>query len=252
MDQNFIREILQKVQEKDISLSKAMEELSELHYKDIGIAKLDTHRSLRRGFPEAVLCKGKTLSQIKHIALHLPSKGYYIFTKMKKGIYKKITSVRNDMKFYPEANLALLGQPAPKKKNASKNKNILVISAGTSDMQVAEEAAITVEIMGGMVERIYDVGVAGLNRLIHHLKMIRQAKCIIVVAGMDGALPSVVSGLASAPVLAVPTSNGYGASFKGISSLLSMLNSCSPGVAVFNIDNGYGSGYFAANMLFHQ
>ncbi|MEO0128819.1 MAG: nickel pincer cofactor biosynthesis protein LarB [candidate division WOR-3 bacterium] len=208
---------------------------------DIGFAKLDLHREVRKGFPEVVLCQGKSEEQIVKCAgqiLRVNKK--VLLTKVNPSVASLLDSQFNSGRYYPEARLYYIGKP--KKKSGL----VVVISAGTGDIPVAEESAVTAEIMGSNVKRIYDVGVAGLHRLLNFKKQIKKARVLVVVAGMDGVLPSVVGGLFSAPVIAVPTSIGYGANFNGVAPLLTMLNCCAPGVAVVNIDNGFGAGYLAA------
>jgi len=210
---------------------------------DLGFAKLDMDRKKRRGFPEVIYCPGKTNDQIKKIARQfIKDRQDLLLTKLDKNVFKGIKQGIPRLKYNPVAKLGyLILQPKVIKKGL-----VLVISAGTSDIPVAEEAAVTLEVMSNRVIRLYDVGVAGVHRLLSSMNIIKKANAIVVVAGMEGALASVVSGLTSAPVVAVPTSSGYGASFSGLSALLTMLNSCSPGVAVVNIDNGFGAGYFAS------
>ncbi len=208
---------------------------------DIGFAKLDLHREIRKGFPEVVLCLGKSERQIIKCAagIHKFNKRV-LLTRVNPQIAKSLKKKFKAGRYFPDARLYYIG---PFKKQSGQ---VAVICAGTGDIPVAEEAATTAEIMGSKVKKIYDVGVAGLHRLLHHQKEIRKARVLVVVAGMDGVLPSVVAGLFPAPVIAVPTSVGYGANFAGLSSLLTMLNCCAPGVAVVNIDNGFGAGYLAS------
>lgn len=220
-------------------------------YRELGFAKVDHHRQIRRGFPEVIYCPGKTFSQIEKISQEIISRSQMLFlTKADQAIYNQLKKKINGLSYHPQAKIIYLN----KKRKASaeggfacgeKKGLVLIISAGTSDIPVAEEAAVTLEITGNKIEKLYDVGVAGIHRLFNHQKLLKKAKVIVVVAGMEGALASVVSGITSCPVIAVPTSVGYGASFKGIAPLLTMLNSCSPGIAVVNIDNGFGAGYFA-------
>ncbi len=215
------------------------------HYKgyvDLGFAKVDIDRQRRRGFAEVIYCPGKNPQHIKKISLELMKKKQpLLLTKLDKATFTYLKKSLPSLKFNPEAKLGYL-----KRKQTSLRGLVAVISAGTSDIPVAEEAATVLEVMGNRVLRLYDIGVAGVHRLTHNLSSIRKAKVLIVVAGMEGALASLVSGLVSCPVVAVPTSCGYGANFQGLSALLTMLNSCSPGVVVVNIDNGFGAGYFAS------
>jgi len=213
-------------------------------YCDLGFAKIDTDRQRRRGIPEVVYCPGKTRVQLLRISRELiRNKQGLLLTRLDKQTFAYLKKYIPGLKY---SLLARIGYQQQKKKKLPVRGRVVVISAGTSDMSVAEEASVTLEVLGHSVERIYDVGVAGVHRLMSHMEIIRKAQVIVVVAGMEGALASLVSGLVACPVVAVPTSCGYGASFGGLSALLTMLNSCSPGVAVVNIDNGFGAGYLAA------
>ncbi|MCX5707013.1 MAG: nickel pincer cofactor biosynthesis protein LarB [Candidatus Omnitrophica bacterium] len=209
---------------------------------DLGFAKVDIDRQKRRGFAEVVYCPGKTKKDIKSISRQLlKNKQDLLLTRLDKKTFLYLKKSIPRLKYNV---LAKIGYKATKKKNL-KGGLVLVISAGTSDIPVAEEAVVTLEVMGNKVSKLYDVGVAGVHRVMKYVDSLKKATVIIVVAGMEGALASLVSGLVKVPVVAVPTSCGYGASFKGLAALLTMLNSCSPGVAVVNIDNGFGAGYFA-------
>lgn len=212
-------------------------------YKDLGFAKVDVHRHMRKGFPEVIFGAGKTLDEIVKIAKRIVAhNGILLITRSDRNTYESIKAIYPGARFYPKAGaISYAGKKFP-----PKDGKVLVITAGTSDIPVAEEAIATLEAMGEKTEALYDVGVAGMHRLIDKRKTLEKAAVIIVIAGMEGALASVVSGLVSKPVIAVPTSVGYGASFKGIAPLLTMMNSCSPGIAVVNIDNGFGAGYFAS------
>ncbi|MDI6606089.1 MAG: nickel pincer cofactor biosynthesis protein LarB [Candidatus Omnitrophota bacterium] len=210
---------------------------------DLGFAKLDLERKRRRGFAEVIYSPGKTRSELKKISQELiRNKEDLLLTKLDKKTFAYLKKIFPRLKYNPLAKIGYRLSVAKKIKKGL----VAVISAGTADIPVAEEAAVTAGIMGNRVLKIYDVGVAGVHRIMGSIGVIRKAKVIIVVAGMEGALASVVSGLVSCPVIAVPTSCGYGANFAGLSALLTMLNSCSPGVAVVNIDNGFGAGYFAS------
>lgn len=212
-------------------------------YCDLGFAKVDTDRNKRRGFPEVIYAPGKSNAHIINIARRLSrSRQPLLITKLNEGAYTCLKKALPGIKYN---NIARIAYSAIKKHRLAKGF-VLVITAGTSDIPVAEEAALTLEIMGSKVKRLYDVGVAGVHRVIDKKVILRKAKVIVVAAGMEGALASIISGLVKSVVVAVPTSVGYGANFKGLSSLLTMLNSCSPGVAVVNIDNGFGAGYLAA------
>lgn len=211
-------------------------------YHDLGFAKIDTDRKKRRGFPEVIYCPGKTNTQLKDIArVILAQKDTLLLTRIDKKAYSYLK------KYYPKLSYSFLAKLAfiPGKDTQKKFGTVLVISAGTADLAIAEEAALTCKLFGSPVKRLYDTGVAGIHRLLQNNLLLKEAAVIIVIAGMEGALASIVSGMVKCPVIAVPTSVGYGASFKGLSALLTMLNSCSPGVAVVNIDNGFGAGYFA-------
>ncbi len=212
-------------------------------YVDLGFACVDTDRQKRRGFPEVIFCQGKAKQEILRIALELnKEKGSpLLLTRLKPSVYSYLKKNIPGLKYNDKARLAYRSA-----KNAHHYAGeVLIVTAGTSDIPVAEEAALTLELMGSGVRKLYDVGVAGVHRVLDKKDALEKASCIIVVAGMEGALASLVSGLVKVPVIAVPTSCGYGASFQGLSALLTMLNSCSPGIAVINIDNGFGAGYFA-------
>jgi len=211
---------------------------------DLGFAKIDTDRVKRRGFAEVVYSAGKDNNQLKKIiASFIKSKQDVLLTKLTPDKFAFLQKLFPRLQYNPQARMACY---LAKKIHPEKKGYVLVISAGTSDIPIAEEAAVTAQVLGRRVKRLYDVGVAGVHRLMHHREILRKASVIIVVAGMEGALASLVSGLVRSPVVAVPTSCGYGANFAGLSALLTMLNSCSPGVAVVNIDNGFGAGYFAS------
>ncbi len=219
------------------------EKLCNLSYHELGFAKVDTNRDLRTGTDEVILCKGKTVSQIVKIAqVILKSNNRLLATKANLKIFKAVKSKWDKAVFHEKASVITVNR-FPKKKT---NKNILILTAGTADIPVAEEASVTAEFLGNSVKKIYDVGVAGIHRLFKNLGGIQSANVIIVAAGMEGALASVVGGITPKPVIGVPTSVGYGASFSGIAPLLTMLNSCAEGVVVVNIDNGFGAGYFAS------
>jgi hypothetical protein len=210
---------------------------------DLGFAKVDIDRQNRRGFAEVIYCPGKTKEYIEKISLQLlKNKQDLLLTKLDKNIFGCLKRKIPGLKYN---HLARIGYISRKTKSVKKGL-VLVVSAGTSDIPIAEEAVVTLDIMGNRAVKLYDVGVAGVHRVMQHRDLLRKAKVIIVVAGMEGALASLVSGLTSAAVIAVPTSCGYGASFGGLAALLTMLNSCSPGVVTVNIDNGFGAGYFAS------
>jgi len=243
LDREKIKELLQNVKAGKIEVAEALSILKSLPYEDLGFAKIDTHRDLRKGFPEVILCKGKTLEQVtKIIERHSLGNEVVMATKANKEVYEAIRNVRADAIYYETAGIVVIGQ----RRGKTEKKTILVVSAGTADLPVAEEAAVTAEVMGNTVERLYDVGVAGVHRLLDNKEKLFQANVNVVVAGMEGALASIVGGLVDKPLVAVPTSVGYGASFDGLAALLTMLNCCAPGVVVVNIDNGFGAGYFAS------
>jgi NCAIR mutase (PurE)-related protein len=241
-----LEDLLKKVKSGKTSLDEAMAQLRSLPFEDLGYARVDHHRSLRKGFPEVIWGEGKTSEEILSIMKHLRSRGQNILITRLEGGKAKAIQKRFPKSQYHSRSKVLTHLIHPVK---SEGKGvILVITAGTTDIPVAEEAAITAQFMGNRVETLYDVGVAGIHRLLSERKKLEEARILIVVAGMEGALPSVVGGLVDRPVIAVPTSVGYGTSFGGIAALLTMLNSCASGVAVVNIDNGFGAGYMASLM----
>lgn len=243
MDADSLKKLLEDVKDGDTTIEEAVEELKKLPFEDLGFAKIDHHRSIRNGYPEVIYCQGKTTGQIKSIVVKMMERNNNIMaTRAGTDIYEAIKSVDKDAVYYEDARIVVI-----KKRNMPVSEKVIsVITAGTSDIPVAEEAAVTAEIMGNKVERLYDVGVAGIHRLFANTGILMRANVLIVVAGMEGALASVVGGLVDRPVIAVPTSIGYGASFGGLAALLTMLNSCASGVGVVNIDNGFGAGYLAA------
>lgn len=246
MDRKHLTKLLHDVKKGTRSPQKALEELKTLPFKDFGFAKLDFHRPLRKGFPEVIFCPGKTTPQIISIFRELSRKHDTVLaTKASRETFDALAESCSGAKYHSHAQMIVF-QKTKKKIRKRTGKDIFVVTAGTADIPVAEESALTCEVMGRAVTRVYDVGVAGLHRLAGNMKQLSKAKCIIVVAGMEGALASVVGGLVSCPVIAVPASVGYGANFQGLAALLAMLNSCAPGVAVVNIDNGFGAGYFAS------
>ena len=246
MNPEKIEKILSKLSKGDCSVGEALEQLRTLPYDDLKFAKLDSHRELRKGIPEAIYSPGKTDRQILEIAARIIArKDEAVFTRMNEKVYRKLKGrFGPKVRWYPEARIVTIGVT----KRISKGK-VLIVTAGTSDIPVAEEAAVTCELLGCKVERLYDVGVAGMHRLTSNLKQFDSADVIVVLAGMEGALPSVVAGLTSKPVVAVPTSVGYGASFGGMAALLGMLSSCSSGIGVVNIDNGFGAGALATVII---
>jgi NCAIR mutase (PurE)-related protein len=247
MNKHDIQQLLEKVRSGDLPVALAVEQLRHLPYLDLGFAKVDHHRGLRQGFAEVVYAKGKTPAQVVAIARELlrpRSKQNILITRADLRIFRAVRRLSRGAKFHPLSGAISIRR----NQEIASHGTILVVAAGTSDIPVAEEAAVTAEIMGNEVETLYDVGVAGLHRLLAHREKIAAARVIVCVAGMEGALPSVVAGLVSAPVIAVPTSVGYGASFGGLAALLAMLNSCASNVSVVNIDNGFGGGYVASTV----
>jgi hypothetical protein len=237
-----LEDLLEQVARGEMDVGAAQRQLIRAFrsqpFEDLGFARVDHHRPLRQGFPEVILGLGKTPAQIAAIAAEIVSRGStLLITRATAAAYDAVREVVPGAAYYADAAVVALRQPDVTRGNGT----ILIVAAGTSDLSVAEEAARTADVMGNDVGRLYDVGVAGLHRLLGERATLESARVIIVVAGMEGALPSVVSGLVSAPVIAVPTSVGYGASFGGIAALLAMLNSCASGVSVVNIDNGFGA-----------
>lgn len=238
------KEILEKVRNGEISVEAAEKFFRQKPFEDLGFAKLDTHRKIRTGFGEVVFCSGKSDAHLKQIFQKLAEdEGNVLGTRASREQFDLIRSLCPDAVYDPLAKLVKVIR-----KPVGLQDSVAVCTAGTADIPVAEEAAQTAEFFGSKVDRVYDVGVSGLHRLLANLDPIQEANCVIAVAGMEGALPSVLGGLVSNPVIAVPTSIGYGASLQGISALLTMLNSCANGIAVVNIDNGYGAGYLATQI----
>lgn len=246
MDRSAVERLLRDLKDGKVSVQEAMESLRSLPYEDLGFAKIDSHREIRRGIPEAVYCPGKTTEQIVAIVKRMvASRSLALATRASREIYERIKAGLDgtSVTYHERARLVVAGKTPPARRG-----NVLVVTAGTSDIPVAEESAVTAEVLGNRVTRLYDVGVAGIHRVLDHRDLLRKAKVVVVVAGMEGALPSVVAGLVDVPVIAVPTSVGYGASFDGLAALLAMMNACSPGVGVVNIDNGFGAGYLASTI----
>ncbi|MGA9755861.1 MAG: nickel pincer cofactor biosynthesis protein LarB [Desulfobaccales bacterium] len=244
MDSKVLERLLEEVREGKLAVDAALERLRTLPFEDLGFARVDHHRQLRQGFPEVVFAAGKSLDQIRGILTSLSARADHILvTRLAPNQAAALQLDFPTASYYPDSQAFTLSRGEVPHRGRGL---ILVISAGTSDIPVAEEALVTARIMGHRAEALYDVGVAGLHRLLAHQDLLAQATCFIVAAGMEGALPSVVAGLVDQPVIAVPTSVGYGASFGGLAALLAMLNSCATGLAVVNIDNGFGAGYLAA------
>ena len=241
MNPKQLTQLLKKVQGGNLSISQALSQLRTLPFEDLGFASVDHHRALRQGFPEVILCEGKTTGQILAIAKKLlKSNGPFLATRADPAIAKRLTHLHRHAVYHEMANIVAVPDPARKPEGL-----IVIVTAGTSDIPVAEEARVTAEVMGSHVTTLYDVGVAGIHRLLDRQTILHQARAVIVVAGMDGVLPSVVGGLTDRPIVAVPTSQGYGANFGGLAPLLTMLNACSSGIGVVNIDNGFGAGCLA-------
>ena len=239
---------MEDIKSGSININEGIETLRRLPFEDLGFAKVDHHRSIRQGFPEVVFGQGKTPDQIAKICKSIMSHSTkVIVTRAEYIAFENVQRLFSDAKYDEHARIITIEKPL--KNQPDKIPGILVACAGTSDLPVATEAAITAEMMGCEVKRISDVGVAGIHRLFDKLDQLLEARVIIAVAGMEGALPSVIGGLVDVPIIAVPTSIGYGASFQGVTALLAMLNSCAPGISVVNIDNGFGAGYLAANII---
>jgi len=243
MNQDELLRLLEEVKNGRLETDEAMRMLKEFTIKDIGFAQLDTHRALRTGYPEVIFGQGKTPGQVREIIRYMDTLNHNILaTRVTEEMFRAVQEICPAALYHPAARAITVRKTEMK----SPDTFIAVIAAGTSDLPVVEEAAVTAEIFGNRVERIIDVGVAGIHRLYDKIALIREARVSIVVAGMEGALPSIVGGLVDKPVIAVPTSVGYGANFGGLSALLGMLTSCASGVCVVNIDNGFGAGFLAS------
>ncbi len=242
MEPRWLRELLVGLDEGQISVDEALVRLKGFPYEDLEFARLDSHRALRKGFPEVIFCPGKTAEQVVNIAERIRAREDRVLAaRASEEVAAALDGAFSDAVYHAAARMVVIGDAAP----AEGRGTVLVVSAGTADIPVADEAAVTAETLGSSVDRLYDVGVAGIHRLFGSRDQLFDANVLVVAAGMEGALASVVAGLVDRPVVAVPTSIGYGASFNGLSALLTMLNSCAPGVAVVNIDNGFGAGYMA-------
>ncbi|MRS12567.1 MAG: nickel pincer cofactor biosynthesis protein LarB [Actinobacteria bacterium] len=245
MDPTTLRELLESVARGEASTQDAFDALARLPFGDIEEAKVDHHRALRCGFAEVVLCEGKSPSQVRSIAREILEHGdVFLGTRASAAHFQKVAQVASDARYFEEPRILLVDRRAERPALG----HIVVATGGTADQHVAEEAAISAEVMGNRVTRLYDVGIAGVHRLLAHIDVLREANAIIAVAGMEGALPSLVTGLVSCPVVAVPTSVGYGANLGGIAALLGMLNACASGMAVVNIDNGFGAAALASRI----
>lgn len=244
MEEEALRQLLEKVFRGELSPEEAIEVIRHLPFEELGFAKVDHHRVLRHGFPEVVYCPGKSHDQIREIVAKLIEKAPNVMaTRASEEVYREIRKVSPEAVYYAKARI-VVARPEPREPLGQ----VAVVSAGTADIPIAEEAAVTAEVMGSKVVRVYDVGVAGIHRLLAQRRVLVASNAVVVVAGMEGALASVVGGLVDRPVIAVPTSVGYGASLGGVAALLTMLNSCVPWVSVVNIDNGFGAG-FQAHMI---
>lgn len=238
--------LLKQVKYGDMTVESAMDKLRDLPYTDLGYTKIDNHRTLRNGFPEVIYCPGKDIGHICGIARRFIDDGVsFLATRATLQVYDSIKKICPQAQYHELAKIVTIGEGTEVK---YPDKKILIVTAGTADISVAEEAAVTSQMLGNTTERLYDVGVAGIHRLLSKMDTLKSASVIIVVAGMEGALVSVIGGLVDVPVVAVPTSVGYGASFDGLAALLAMLNSCASGVGVVNIDNGFGAAYLAATI----
>jgi NCAIR mutase (PurE)-related protein len=242
MEIGKLEALLNQFKNGDADLNQTLETLKQLPFEDMGFAKVDHHRALRTGYPEVVFCQGKTHEQVEKIYQSLAKQNENVLmTRAEPALFSRLKKI-DDRLIYNELGRTISLENSEQEKTGS----VLVISAGTADIPVAEEAAVTASIAGAKVERLYDCGVAGIHRLLAQNEKIQKARCIIAVAGMEGALPSVVGGLAACPVIAVPTSVGYGSHLNGLAPLFTMLNSCAPNITVVNIDNGFGAGFSAA------
>ncbi len=246
MDITNLRALLENIKEGNVEVEEALDNLKGLPFEDLGYAKIDHHRSLRNGYPEVIYCQGKTDEHILGIVEKMKERNCNILgTRARKETYEKLKKIYSHAAYEELAGIIKIKNKEIEKIGKGK---IVVVTGGTSDIPVAEEAYHTAAFLGNDVERLYDVGVAGIHRLLNNKEVLFSARVIIAVAGMEGALPSVVGGLVDVPVIAVPTSVGYGANFNGLSALLTMLNSCASGISVVNIDNGFGAGYLASMM----
>lgn len=243
MDINELKSLLEKVRNGNTDIDTAIDTLKDLPFSDLGHTRIDNHRELRQGYPEVIYGSGKTIDQVRDIVSLMLTRGNNILlTRVSEDMYTAVHAICKDAVYYKTARIIHI----KRKELPIPDSYISIVTAGTSDIPVAEEAAVTAIALGNRVEKIFDVGVAGIHRIMDKLELIRKSKVIIVIAGMEGALSSVIGGLVDKPIIAVPTSVGYGANFGGISALLGMLTSCASGVSVVNIDNGFGAGYTAS------
>lgn len=245
MNKKKLVALLQDVASGRVAVEAAVEALRHLPYEELGFARPDHHRTLRQGFPEVIFCRGKTPEQVAGIfASLMQAGGPVLATRAGAAVFQAVQRAAPGARYHPQARCITLDTP-----EGGVGLEMLVLTAGTADFPVAEEAVVCARAMGHAVTAVYDVGVAGIHRLLDHMALLEQSRVVVVVAGMEGALPSVVAGLTSRPVIAVPTSIGYGASFNGLAALLAMLNSCAPGIGVVNIDNGYGAAALASAII---
>jgi len=243
MTNDNIKKLLDQLSNGEMTQEEVLAKLSDLPFKDLGHSKIDNHRELRTGYPEVVFCEGKTPAQVSQIMEYMAGREINVLgTRATPQIYEAVRKKLPAAEFNESGRTITLKQVDTEPIKTF----IAILTAGTSDMPVAEEAAVTAELFGNRVDRFFDVGVAGIHRLYNSIEEIRKARVVIVIAGMEGALPSIVGGLVNSPIIAVPTSIGYGASFNGLAALLGMLTSCASGVSVVNIDNGFGAGYLAS------
>ena len=241
-----VRQLLESVKNDEIDIDTAVEKLKDLPYENLGYANIDHHRKIRNGFPEVIYCQGKTDEHIIGIVDALLKKGTNVLgTRCRQETFEKLNEIYDNVEYDSLSKVLTIKKHEIEMVGKG---TIVILAAGTSDIPVADEAYYTAKFLGNKVERIYDVGVAGIHRLLDKMHIIQQARVIVAVAGMEGALPSVVGGMVDVPVIAVPTSVGYGTSFNGLTALLAMLNSCASGISVVNIDNGFGAGYLAATI----
>jgi NCAIR mutase (PurE)-related protein len=242
MQAELLRDLLKEVRAGTRSVESAIDRLRELPFEDLGYARLDHHRALRKGFPEVVFCEGKRTEHIIEILERLEQKHSAVLaTRASREVYEAVLARLPKANYFDEARIIQIGVNGAEPTETK----VLVVCAGTADVPVAEEAVVTASAMGSRVDKLYDVGVAGVHRLLAERDRLNAANVIVVVAGMDGVLPTIVGGLVASPVIAVPTSVGYGTGLGGVSALMTMLNACAPGIAVVNIDNGFGAGYLA-------
>ncbi len=243
MTNEEISRILESVKNQEINTNEALSLLKDFSFQELEYAKIDHHRELRTGYPEIIYCSGKTTEQVKGIISAMLEKDVDIMaTRASEALFEAVKELHPELIYFNKARIISLR----KRKPVFPDTSICIMTAGTSDIPVAEEAAVTAELLGNKTERIFDVGVAGIHRLMNKLDIIKKSRVVIVVAGMEGALASIIGGLIDKPIIAVPTSVGYGANFGGVSALLAMLTSCAGGVSVVNIDNGFGAGYYAS------